>query len=83
MTTTISSKGQIVLPAEIRERAGFKPGQQFVIERLDRGDYRLKRKARAPNQGLIKLLFDCPAKNWFKPADRRQTTDDIEPPRLG
>jgi AbrB family looped-hinge helix DNA binding protein len=39
--TTVSTKGQIVLPAEIRERDGVEPGQQFEIERIDRGEYRL------------------------------------------
>ena len=35
MTTTVSSKGQIVLPAEIRQQDGVKPGQQFEVERVD------------------------------------------------
>jgi AbrB family looped-hinge helix DNA binding protein len=29
MQVTMSSKGQIVIPAEIRRRFGFKPGQKF------------------------------------------------------
>ena len=41
MTTTVSSKGQIVLPAEIRQQDDVKPGQKFEIERIDRGEYRL------------------------------------------
>jgi AbrB family looped-hinge helix DNA binding protein len=44
VTTTVSSKGQIVLPAEIRLQDDVKPGQQFEIERIERGEYRLKRK---------------------------------------
>jgi len=38
MTTTISSKGQIVLPAEIRQQDGIQAGQQFEVERIDRGE---------------------------------------------
>ena len=30
-TTKMSSKGQIVIPEEIRERLGLKPGAQFVV----------------------------------------------------
>ena len=30
-TTKLSSKGQIVIPEEIRERLGLKPGDQFVV----------------------------------------------------
>lgn len=30
-TTTLSSKGQVVIPEEIRARLGLKPGAQFVV----------------------------------------------------
>lgn len=30
-TTKMSSKGQVVIPEEIRERLGLKPGSQFVV----------------------------------------------------
>lgn len=30
-TTKLSSKGQVVIPEEIRERLGLKPGSQFVV----------------------------------------------------
>jgi AbrB family looped-hinge helix DNA binding protein len=45
MKTTVSSKGQIVLPAEFRQMDRIEPGQEFDVERLDRGDYRLVRRA--------------------------------------
>lgn len=83
MKTTVSSKGQIVLPAELRRQDDVRPGQKFEIERVDRGEYRLKRTARRRNEGLVELLRACPVKGWFKPADRTETTDDIEVPKLG
>jgi len=83
MTTTISSKGQIVLPAEIRQRDGIKPGQEFEIERVERGEYRLKRKAPRRNRGLVKLLLACPAKGWFHALDRAETTRDLQLPGVG
>lgn len=30
-TTTMSTKGQIVIPEEIREQLGLQPGTQFVV----------------------------------------------------
>ena len=30
-TTTLSSKGQVVIPEEIRDRLGLKSGAQFVV----------------------------------------------------
>lgn len=82
MRTTVSTKGQIVIPAEIREEDGIEPGQEFEIERLDRGEYRLRRREQH-NVGLVKLLLACPAKGWFQPMDRSETTDDVGTPKLG
>src|SRR5438034_1184455 len=50
MKTTVSSKGQIVLPAELRQRDQIAAGQEFEIERIDRGEYRLVR--RGSNEGV-------------------------------
>jgi AbrB family looped-hinge helix DNA binding protein len=83
MTTILSSKGQIVLPAELRQQDGIEPGQEFEVQRLDRGEYLLKRKTRRRNEGLVDLLLACPVKDWFKPARRRETTDTVRAPKLG
>ena len=72
-----------MLPAEIREQDDVRPGQRFVIERVDRGEYRLTRTTGSDNAGLVELLLDCPVKGWFVPLDRSETTDDIEIPGLG
>jgi bifunctional DNA-binding transcriptional regulator/antitoxin component of YhaV-PrlF toxin-antitoxin module len=71
--TIVSSKGQIVLPAEFRHADRIEPGQEFDIERLDRGDYRLVRRAAAPNQGAIDWLLSCPQKGFFVPVDSEST----------
>jgi AbrB family looped-hinge helix DNA binding protein len=83
MKATISSKGQIVLPAELRHQDRIEAGQEFEIERLDRGEYRLRRKERPRNEGLVRLLLACPVKGWFRPMDRTATTRDIKTPKLG
>ena len=83
MKTTVSTKGQIVLPVEVRQEDQIEAGQEFEIERIDRGEYRLKRRERRRNEGLIELLLACPVKDWFEPIDRTETTNDVKVPRLG
>ncbi len=73
MKTTVSSKGQIVLPAEIRDLDRVEPGQEFDIERLDRGDYRLVRRAAAANDGVVDWLLACPTKDYFVAIDSEST----------
>jgi len=71
--TTISSKGQIVLPAEFRHMDRIEPGQEFDVERIDNGDYRLIRRTARPNQGAIDWLLACPQKDFFVPIDSEST----------
>jgi AbrB family looped-hinge helix DNA binding protein len=73
MKTVVSSKGQIVLPAEIRRRDEIKPGQQFEVERINRGEYRLRRRRSAPNEGLTDWLLACPEKGYFQPITSEST----------
>jgi len=81
--TIVSTKGQIVLPVEIRRQDRIEPGQEFEVERIESGEYRLKRVARKRNAGLVKLLSECPVKGWFRPLERTETTDDVDVPGLG
>jgi AbrB family looped-hinge helix DNA binding protein len=73
MKTRVSSKGQLVLPAELRQRDGIKPGQQFEVERIDRGEYRLIRQESPTGAGLIDWLLACPAKGYFVPIESEST----------
>lgn len=73
MRTRMSSKGQLVLPAELRELDGIEPGQEFEVERLDRGDYRLTRRSPPPNTGVVDWLLACPGKDFFVPVDSEST----------
>ena len=65
MKIIISSKGQIVLPAELRRMDRIEPGQEFDVERLDRVDYRLVRRVAPRNEGGIAWLLACPHKDFF------------------
>lgn len=73
MRTTVSTKGQIVLPAELRRQDDITPGQELEIERLDRGEYRLVRREPPRNQGLVDWLRACPEKGWFVPIESEST----------
>lgn len=73
MKTTISSKGQIVLPAELRRQDGIEPGEEFEVERVDRGDYRLVRLTVPANQGVVEWLLACPEKDFFVPIESEST----------
>ena len=76
MKTTVSSKGQIVLPAEFRQQDGIKAGQEFEVERLDRGEYRLVRRTAPPNEGVVDWLLACPEKGFFVPI-KSESTDTL------
>lgn len=80
MRTRISSKGRLVLPAELRRLDQIEPGQEFEIEVVRPGEYKLRRIARPRNHGLVDHLCACPVKGWFRPLDRTETTDQIQPP---
>jgi AbrB family looped-hinge helix DNA binding protein len=73
MKTVLSSKGQIVLPAEFRRLDGIEPGQEFEVERVDEGEYRLVRTPPRANQGLVDWLLDCPEKGFFVPIESEST----------
>ena len=73
MRTSVSTKGQIVLPAEIRRRDDVEPGQEFDVERIERGEYRLVRRAPAANEGVVDWLLDCPEKGYFVPIESEST----------
>ncbi len=71
--TTISSKGQFVLPAEFRQQDRIEPGQVFDVERIGPGEYRIVRRAPRPNDGAVDWLLECPSKGFFLPIDSEST----------
>jgi AbrB family looped-hinge helix DNA binding protein len=73
MKTTVSSKGQIVLPAALRQQDQIEPGEEFEVERLNRGEYRLVRLTPVPNEGVVDWLLACPEKGFFVPIESEST----------
>lgn len=76
MRTTISTKGQIVLPAELREADGIEPGEEFEVDRIGPDAYRLTRITPPPNHGVVDWLRSCPEQSWFVEIDS-ESTDSI------
>jgi len=66
----ITSKGQVTIPQEIRERHGFLPGTEVHFE--DQGDHvRLVKRSDPPRRGA-RLVAHMRGK-----ADARLTTEEI------
>ena len=72
----MSTKGQIVLPAELREADRLKPGEVFEIDRIGPDEYRLTRITPTPNQGVVQWLRACPEHDWFA-AIESESTDSL------
>lgn len=76
MKTKLSSKGQLVLPAELRAQDHILPGQQFLVERLDAGQYLLRRIPATDNTGVVDWLLSCPSSDWYQSLPS-ESTDDL------
>ena len=59
MQTTLSTKGQIILPAELRKNGRFFPGEKFAVHEKN-GKIVLTPVKNNRNKGLVKLLRSCP-----------------------
>lgn len=56
-TTTLSTKGQIIIPKEIRERHGWVPG--LSLEVVEQGDSVILRPVRARPRTTVDDLLGC------------------------
>lgn len=75
MRTTVSTKGQVVLPAAIREKDGIHAGDEFEVVRVERGEYRLTR-VKPSGSGIVAWLRSCPEKGYFVPIES-ESTDEL------
>jgi AbrB family looped-hinge helix DNA binding protein len=75
MKTSLSSKGQIIIPATLRQQDRLVPGQQFEVERVQAGEYVIKKISRPGQPGLLEWLRRCPESNWFQPLPADSTAD--------
>jgi AbrB family looped-hinge helix DNA binding protein len=83
MTTRLSTKGQLILPKEIRERHGWGPGVELEIE--ERGNSVVLRRAVAVPETTLEELLGCtgyqgPAHSLEEMALRPTVSIDAMPP---
>ncbi|HEV8240796.1 MAG TPA: AbrB/MazE/SpoVT family DNA-binding domain-containing protein [Thermoanaerobaculia bacterium] len=73
-TTRLSSKGQVVIPEEIRERLGLKEGTQFVV--VGERDVVILKSIQPPAMGdfdeLVRRARASARTAGLKPADVRR-----------
>jgi AbrB family looped-hinge helix DNA binding protein len=55
--TTVSTKGQVVIPKDVRDRLGWRPGTALEIE--ERGDRVVLRQVRRAQRTTIDDLRGC------------------------
>jgi AbrB family looped-hinge helix DNA binding protein len=55
-TTKLSTRGQVVIPEEIRNRLGLQPGAQFVV--IGEGDVVVLKTLKPPKLEELKPLLD-------------------------
>ena len=55
-TTKLSTRGQVVIPEEIRNRLGLEPGAQFVV--IGEGDVVVLKTLSPPDLDELKPLLD-------------------------
>lgn len=70
MTTTMATKGQVVLPKAIRDQLGLSPGDDFEVWVDDCAEIVLRRIRKKPNAGLSKLLRHAPGPLEIPERDR-------------
>lgn len=70
-TTRLSTKGQVILPKELREKRGWKPGAEFVLEERPDGVF-LKVHSEA-GRTKIEDVFGC-----LGPAKRVASVEEMD-----
>jgi AbrB family looped-hinge helix DNA binding protein len=78
-TTKLSSKGQVVIPEEIRHRLGLEPGAQFVV--MGDGDVVVLKVINPPDMSQFDELVDrarsAAERTGMKPADVDKAVRDV------
>lgn len=82
MTTILNANGLLEIPEVFRKADTLQPGQRCDIERVGKGDYRVRvsvpETTGEPQESLVSLLRSCPVKGFFTAMERTETTDDLK-----
>ncbi len=81
MMTILSANGLLEIPEEFRKTDGLKPGQRCDIERVGRGEYRVRTAdtGEVADGNWVEWLLACPEKGWLGEPDRSELTS-LKPP---
>ncbi len=79
MKTTIGEDCTIAIPSEFCETDAIEAGQTCEIERVGRGEYRLRLSEPPSQRTFVDVLLACPVKGFFTPLEWPDTTDDLPP----
>ena len=78
-TTKLSSRGQVVIPEEIRNRLGLEPGAQFVV--VGEGDVVVLKALKPPKikdfQALLRKARKSAEDAELKPADVERAIREV------
>ena len=78
-TTKLSSKGQVVIPEEIRNRLGLQPGAQFVV--VGEGDVVVLKAIKPPKMADFRRLLSKAQESaeavGLKPEDVEQAIREV------
>jgi AbrB family looped-hinge helix DNA binding protein len=78
-TTKLSSKGQVVIPEEIRSRLGLEPGAQFLV--LGQGDVVVLKTLDAPSMDqfdeIVARARKAAKDSGMKPEDITQAIAEV------
>jgi hypothetical protein len=71
--TTVSTKGQIVLPADFAKGMASSRGRRSRSSGLTVANNRLTERKARPNEGVVDWLLACPEKGFFVPLESEST----------
>jgi AbrB family looped-hinge helix DNA binding protein len=78
-TTKLSTRGQVVIPEEIRNRLGLEPGDQFVV--IGEGDVVVLKTLQPPKleelKGLLDKVKEAAKAAGVTPEDVERTIEEV------
>jgi len=77
MTTVLSQKGQVVIPAAVRKQLNLEPGDDLEVTVRDDRSVILKRVTKRSNEGLVDVLLSGRGLNLEIPERSKELPRDV------